>query len=109
MRNPESPFNSWGAFVPCADRPASVERMEPNFALWIYLPFSLGFRMSKRSKHLRSLAAKELRESRNGGSITSKADNVQRASAYKSLAENEEWLDGEHQRSKAQKRPGGNI
>ena len=53
--------------------------------------------MAKTSKQLRRDAAKELRESRNGGSPQSKADNRKRAAAYKSLAENEEWLAGENQ------------
>lgn len=54
--------------------------------------------MSKESKRLRAKAAGLLRESR-GGSKATKAQNVKRAAAYKSLAENEEWLDGEKQRS----------
>ena len=51
--------------------------------------------MSKQSKDMRTRASRELRESRNEGSATSKADNVKRAAAYKTLAENEEWLAGE--------------
>ena len=54
--------------------------------------------MAKTSKQLRQDAAKELRESRNGGSPESKADNRKRAAAYKELAENEEWLAGEKQK-----------
>ena len=50
--------------------------------------------MAKTSKQLRQAAAKELRKSRNGSSPESKADNRKRAEAYKSLAENEEWLAG---------------
>lgn len=51
--------------------------------------------MSKQSKDLRTRASRELRESRNRGSAASKADNVKRAAAYKTLAQNEEWLAGE--------------
>jgi hypothetical protein len=51
--------------------------------------------MSKQSKDMRARASRELRESRNGGSAANKADNVKRAAAYKTLAENEEWLAGE--------------
>ena len=54
--------------------------------------------MSKQSKDMRTRASRELRESRNGGSATSKADNFKRAAAYKTLAENEEWLAGEQSR-----------
>ena len=54
--------------------------------------------MSKHSKDLRTRASRELRESRNGGSTRSKADNIKRAAAYKTLAENEEWLAGERSR-----------
>ena len=51
--------------------------------------------MSRRSKGFRTKAAQELRTSRNGGTPSEKADNKKRASALKSLAENEEWLEGE--------------
>jgi hypothetical protein len=54
--------------------------------------------MSKQSKDMRARASRELRESRNEGSATSKADNFKRAAAYKTLAENEEWLAGEKSR-----------
>ena len=54
--------------------------------------------MSKQSKDMRTRASRELRESRNEGSATSKADNFKRAAAYKTLAENEEWLAGEQSR-----------
>ena len=54
--------------------------------------------MSKQSKDMRTLASRELRESRNEGSATSKADNFKRAAAYKTLAGNEEWLAGEQPR-----------
>jgi hypothetical protein len=54
--------------------------------------------MSKTSKQLRSQAANELRESRNGGSLAEKAKNEKRAAAYKTLAQNEEWLEGEQSR-----------
>jgi len=54
--------------------------------------------MSKQSKDMRTRASRELRESRNQGSATSKADNFKRAAAYKTLAENEEWLAGEKSR-----------
>jgi hypothetical protein len=56
--------------------------------------------MSKRSKDLRDSAARELRESRNGGSAKSKADNLKRSAAYKVLAQNEEWLEGEKKKGK---------
>jgi hypothetical protein len=51
--------------------------------------------MSRRSKEFRARAAQELRTSRNGGTPSEKANNKTRASAFKSLAENEEWLEGE--------------
>ena len=54
--------------------------------------------MSKQSKDMRTRASSELRESRNQGSATSKADNFKRAAAYKTLAENEVWLAGEKPR-----------
>lgn len=56
--------------------------------------------MSKKSDKLRGRAARELRESRNGGSTKSKTDNVKRAAAFKSLAQSEEWLEGERERSR---------
>jgi hypothetical protein len=56
--------------------------------------------MSRESKTLREAAAHELRESRNGGTMEEKKKNKKRAAAYKSLAQNEEWLQGEEQRSK---------
>jgi hypothetical protein len=59
--------------------------------------------MSKESKGLRDSAAHQLRKSRNGGSREEKDDNVKRAAAYKSLAGNEEWLNGEKQRSSKEK------
>jgi hypothetical protein len=58
--------------------------------------------MSKRSREFRKKAAFELRRSRNGGSERSKADNKKRAAAFKVLAGNEEWLDGEKERTKTQ-------
>jgi hypothetical protein len=62
--------------------------------------------MSKQSKDLRDRASRELRASRNGGSMEEKAKNVKRAAAYKQLSENEEWLSGEEPRSKSsRKRP----
>jgi len=63
--------------------------------------------MSKQSKDMRTRASRELRESRNGGSATSKADNFKRAAAYKTLAENEEWLAGESRRPSADTQPPG--
>lgn len=54
--------------------------------------------MSDKSKGLRSRAAKELRASRNGGSKDEKVKNVKRAAAFKELAANEEWLEGEKSR-----------
>jgi hypothetical protein len=56
--------------------------------------------MSKKSKDLREKAARELRESRNGGSAKSTADNVKRSAAYKALSKNEEWLEGEPKKRK---------
>jgi len=55
--------------------------------------------MSKTSKELRDAAAYELRKSRNGGTVEDKQKNKKRAAAYKSLAQSEEWLQGEKQRS----------
>jgi hypothetical protein len=59
--------------------------------------------MSKKSKQLRSLAASEWRKSRNGGTALDKAQNRKRAAALKSLAESEEWLDGDRVRSKSRR------
>ena len=56
--------------------------------------------MSKRSQELRNKAARELRESRNGGTVEEKTKSKKRAIALKRLSENEEWLDGEKQRQK---------
>lgn len=56
--------------------------------------------MSKQSKDMRDRASRQLRESRNGGLVASKADNVKRAASFKQLAENEEWLAGEKPRTK---------
>jgi hypothetical protein len=53
--------------------------------------------VSEKSKDLRLRAAKELRASRNGGTSAEKRNNRKRASAFKALAENQEWLDGEKQ------------
>ena len=55
--------------------------------------------MSKRAKDFRNRAARELRESRNGGTEADKAGNKKRAAALKSLARNEEWLEGKKERS----------
>ena len=51
--------------------------------------------MSEKSKDLRTRADRETRASLNGGSKQEKADDVKRAAAYKDLAANEEWLEGE--------------
>ena len=64
------------------------------------MPFLLGIGMSKRSKELRNRAARELRDSRNGGNPQEKAGSKKRAAALKHLSENEEWLEGEKQRTK---------
>ena len=56
--------------------------------------------MTKASKELRDAAAHELRESRNGGTMEEKKKSRKRAAAYKSLAQSEEWLQGEAQRSR---------
>ena len=53
--------------------------------------------MSKRSQELRNRAARELRASRNGGTVEEKTGNKKRATALKNLSGNEEWLDGERQ------------
>ena len=62
--------------------------------------FSWVCAMSKDSKDMRNRASRELRASRNGGSKEEKAKNVKRAAAYKQLAANEEWLQGEKPRRK---------
>ena len=59
--------------------------------------------MSKASKDFRDRAARELRTGRAGGTRSSRAANLKRAAAYKSLADAEEWLQGE--KSRSQKRP----
>jgi hypothetical protein len=59
--------------------------------------------MAKKASDFRNRAARELRESRNGGTAEEKTANKKRAAALKSLSENEEWLDGEKMGSK--KRP----
>jgi hypothetical protein len=67
------------------------------------MPFLSGIGMSKQVTRYRSLAANELRESRNGGTAAARAMNVKRAAGYKSLAENQEWLDGEDGRKSSKK------
>lgn len=59
--------------------------------------------MSRESKEHRKNAARELRKSRNGGSLKDKADNRKRAEAFKDLAHSEEWLAGEKPRSRLPK------
>ena len=61
--------------------------------------------MSKRSSDFRNRAARELRDSRNGGTADEKVANKKRAAALKSLSENEEWLEGEKTRSKKRGEP----
>jgi len=61
--------------------------------------------MSKESKSLRDRAARELRKSRNSGSKAAKAKSTKMAAGLKQLAQNQEWLDGERNRSP--KRPSG--
>jgi hypothetical protein len=61
--------------------------------------------MSQASKKLRSRAAAALRGSRNGGSKDDKAADVKRAAAFKALAQNDEWLEGEKERSKRKPEP----
>jgi hypothetical protein len=56
--------------------------------------------MSEKSKGMRDRAARELRQSRDGGSVKSKSDNLKRSAAFKDLAKNEEWLDGETKKQK---------
>jgi hypothetical protein len=65
----------------------------------LYVPFGGTSSMSKDSKSLRDRAARELKRSRNGSSHAEKTKSVKRAAAYKSLAENEQWLEGENPRS----------
>jgi hypothetical protein len=57
--------------------------------------------MSEQSKELRDKAASELRKSRNGGTREQKEKNVKRAAAYKSLAQSEEWLEGDRRKGKS--------
>ena len=59
--------------------------------------------MSKRATDFRNRAARELRESRNGGTEADKAVNKKRAAALKSLAGTEEWLEGKRKPSHADK------
>jgi hypothetical protein len=57
--------------------------------------------MTKDSKRFRNKAADELRSSRTKPSSTvTRGDHVKRAASYKSLADNEEWLEGDKSRSK---------
>ena len=58
-----------------------------------------------RASDFRNRAARELRESRNGGTADEKAASKKRAAALKSLSANEEWLDGEKTRSKKNQSP----
>jgi hypothetical protein len=51
--------------------------------------------VSKKSRLLREGAARELRKSRNDPSPRTKGESVKRAAAYKALADNEAWLQGE--------------
>ena len=70
----------------CAGTKPTLQRLHAVFT---------GNGMSRRSKEFRARAAQEVRTSRNGGTPSEKANNKKRASAFKSLAENEEWLEGE--------------
>jgi hypothetical protein len=58
--------------------------------------------MSKESHDLRNLAASELRLSRKGLRRPDDGEHTKRAASLKALAENEEWLSGEKQRSRKQ-------
>jgi hypothetical protein len=78
--------------------------LEPRAAFRIYIPFLGRSGMSQKAKDFRNRAARELRESRNGGSTDEKAANKKRAAALKSLSENEEWLNGEKPRRKERPR-----
>jgi hypothetical protein len=56
--------------------------------------------MGNQPKELRNKAAAELRDSRrSAGSQSGKQQNVKRAAAYKALAENQQWLDGQSTRA----------
>ena len=60
--------------------------------------------MSKISEELRGDAARELRTSRLSGLPNrARGDAKSKAASFKLLAHNEEWLDGEPQRSKARR------
>jgi hypothetical protein len=56
--------------------------------------------MSKESGQLRNKAANELRKSRKNKTKAGQGAHLKRAASYKSLAESEEWLSGEKQRSR---------
>jgi len=56
--------------------------------------------MSKESKKLRDRAAKLLRQSRRSKPGILKTMRTERAASLKALAANEEWLEGEPQRSR---------
>ena len=58
-----------------------------------------------RASDFRNRAARELRESRNGGTTEEKASNRKRAAALKMLSENEKWLDGVKKRERKSERP----
>jgi len=56
--------------------------------------------MSKESKHLRKRAADQLRQSRQPQSTKSREVHTDLAASLKAMAANEEWLEGEPQRSR---------
>lgn len=56
--------------------------------------------MSEKSQDLRLRAARELRASRGSGSRQQQQESRKRARAFKALSENQEWLDGDKQKSK---------
>jgi hypothetical protein len=68
---------------------------EPNRGCRIIGAFFWEGDMENGSKELRDKAAAELRHSRSTRSPNGRQQNVKRAAAYKALAENQEWLDGQ--------------
>jgi hypothetical protein len=54
----------------------------------------------KESQRLRDRAAAQLRQGRRAHSLDAKAVHNQRAAALKDMAQNEEWLSGDRERSR---------
>jgi len=55
--------------------------------------------MTKASQGLRDSAAKQMRAARKSRSAPDRVEHTARAASYKELAHNEEWLDGDRERS----------